>query len=951
MIDYSKGIVRPILAITLILLVFTGCSSFSPSSVPSSQAEREGSLLPFDSEVSRGTLENGLTYYLRENNRPENRIVLRLVVDAGSVLEREDERGVAHFVEHMAFNGTKDFPGQQIVEFLESVGMQFGPEINAFTSFDETVYMLNLPADDPELLEKGLHVLSEWAFGIVFDPQEVEKERGVIIEEWRLGRGASGRLRDHYFPVLLEGSLYAERLPVGVPEIIRNVSPRELESFYRRWYQPQSMALIVSGPVDKERVVSLIEERFSTPGATKTADRPDLGIPDGKTARAIVAVDSEASRASVSIYHHNPLLPLITEKDYRKHLVVRLYGSMLNRRLELLTRKSDPPFINAGAGLTSITRNSSSYVLAASVDDKEVEKGIRALLSELRRVQQHGFTKEEFERAVERLLSSYRQGWEERNTTDSFRYAQELTSHFLSAEAVPGIDFEYEFAKQTLPEITPSEIESLSAQLIHQRAPVIVVTGPGSDPAAYPDESKLLSIYEEITGSDMEPYREESGRRVLMDAIPEKGSIVNRSPVLISGERLGETLHLSNGSRLWLKRTDFRSNQILFFAATPGGVSLAEDDRYVSALLSAALSAQGGLGDLSLTALQNVLSGKNVQLSPLMENYYFILQGSSGSEELETLLQLAYLYSTAPRYDEEASTAYLQRLSTALQNRELDPEVRFRDAVMKMMWDDHLRSRPLNSKVAREEADPEKAFRFYTEVPKAGPASDLIMIGNIPEDDELFPLVERYLASIPSVQESSWIDRGMSLSPESEDLLMKEAVGDQARVELHFSGNFEPGKQFRTKMDLMRELYNIRLREELREEEGGTYGVGVGVSLIYRPEPQYLFSISFGASPERSQDLADQAMEIVNRYRSEEFSGPVMERGKQILTASLDERSRQNSFWLSRFAAAARGEAALEPLEAEKRRIMETEASAIRDFAAELIDPGTVKRAVLLPRE
>lgn len=922
-------------------------------------APREDTLSPqlgLDPAVVSGTLENGLTYYIRPNSEPENRIVLRLAVDAGSVFERDDQKGLAHFVEHMAFNGTKDFPGQKIVDFLESVGMKFGPEINASTSSDETVFTLSVPANDLSVVNQGIHVLREWATNISFDPEEVEKEKGVILEEWRLGRGAGGRLRDRYFPVLLQGSLYADRLAIGDPDIVRHASSGALREFYHTWYQPEAMAVVVVGDIDPAKAQEMIHTWFDPIPASQDPHRGDakrvaISSPDSTHARAVVALDPEAPGTRVSLYYLAPSRALRTEHDYRQLIGLDLFSIMLNDRLEERTREGNPPFIYGYSGLIPINRKSRAFVLTTRVDEGASVGGLEALLYEAGRASSLGFSTGELEKAKESLLRSYQKAWDERTTTDSARYADELVTLFLDGDAAPGIDRELELVKRLLPEMSQEEVQRLPSRLFSLDTPVVVLTGPEKDGLSYPDEDELLHLVSKVKDTDFQAYVPAEDPDSLLSNEPVPGSILKKEP-LHSGSSLPVSkISLSNGSQVWVMRTDYKSDQILFGAISPGGASLADDENYVSAILAPSLVSQGGIGEYDLSALRNFLAGKALQLNASLDDRFFILSGTCGVKELEPLFQLAYLSVVDPRYDDAAAKAYVQRLSAALKNRESDPETQFNDQVLKMLYDDHPRSRPLTSKRVEEEASVQEAFDFYDSIHKGGAGTVWILVGNLPEDEELEPLVTRYLAALPTGNPTAPVDRGMQFSEKKSTVRSFDGIGQKAQVKLFFSGGFDGSRRTAVGMRLLKELYTILLRDELRENEGGTYGVSIGTNFRYAPEAQYLFSISFGCDPERSQKLKEKAEEILMKYRTTPFPSEALVRAKQIIRAGLEESDRQNGYWFSALVQEATGGPAAEPVNETDQLVDRFDNKSLVDLAETILRPEHRMEAVLLPKD
>jgi zinc protease len=445
-----------------------------------------------DPQVTVGRLGNGLTYYIRVNLKPEKRAELRLVVNAGSVLESEAQRGLAHFVEHMGFNGTRNFQKQELVNFLESIGMRFGPEINAYTSTDETVYMLTIPTDTAAIVERAFDILEDWAQHMSFDSVEIEKERGVVIEEWRLGRGAEARMRDEQVPIILKGSRYAERLPIGRKEILESFPQDTLRAFYDTWYRPDLMAVVAVGDLDSPTIESLIKKDFSAiPSRRPELIRPEYPVPDHKEPLFAIATDPEATSSRVAIYFTHAVQPEQTVGDYRRLLVERLYSGMLNNRLNELTKQTDPPFLAGFSAQGRFVRTKEIYVLGAVVKNNGIERGLEALLTESARIRQHGFTETEFEREKKSMLRGIERAYQERDKTESARFAGEYVENFLTGEPFPGIQAEYDLHRALLPSIALEDVNRLAGKLITEENRVIAVNAPDKPDVQVPTAKEL----------------------------------------------------------------------------------------------------------------------------------------------------------------------------------------------------------------------------------------------------------------------------------------------------------------------------------------------------------------------------------------------------------------------------------------------------------------------------
>lgn len=859
-----------------------------------------GDTLPLDPNVRVGILDNGLRYYVRANGRPEKRAELRLAVNAGSILETDSQRGLAHFVEHMAFNGTENFAKQELVAYLESIGMRFGADLNAYTSFDETVYMLTVPTDSGDFLERGILILEDWAQNQVFDPVEVEKERGVVIEEWRQGQGASERMRAKMFPVLLKGSRYAERLPIGERTVLESFDPAELRAYYDQWYRPDQMAVIAVGEFDAAAVERLIRERFATLEGEAT-ERPLYSVPDHDETLASIVTDAEALNSSVTVYHKLPVRDERTVSDYRRSLVEQLYNAILNERLSELAQKPDAPYLGASSGNGNLLRTSAVYLIGAGVADGGIERGLEAVLTEAERVARHGFTASELERAKTNMIRSYEMAYEEREKTNSATYAAEYTRAFLEREPIPGITFEYRIAQQFLPGITLEEVNGLSDEWMSERNRVVVAQAPEKADVTVPPEDALLAVFDAVKRKPIEPYED----------IVAAGTLVPRPPT--PGTIVAETRHddidtiewtLSNGVRVFLKRTDFKDDELLFSASSPGGLSLAPDTQIVSALLATSAVAAGGVGEMTLVELQKALTGKAASVQPSISESAQGLSGSASPRDARTLFELIYLYVTAPREDPNAFQALRARFQAQVANRSASPEAVFSDTLQMTMSQYHPRM-PLITSDRLDEWRLEESIAFYRE--RFADASDFTFafVGNF-DADSLRPLVLEFLGGLPSTQRAdSSRDSGVRPPSGVVEKVVRKGIEPKSRTSIIFTGPFEYSRETRHVIGSLRDALEIELRDILREDLGGTYGVEVGQSTARDPWERYSFTIGFGAAPDRIEELAAAVFAHIEKVQAEGVSAETLAKIKEAQRRAHEGRLEQNAYWTAQLMYAA----------------------------------------------
>jgi zinc protease len=861
------------------------------------------SRLPVDPAVTVGTLPNGLRYYIRENPEPQARAELRLVVKAGSVLEDDDQQGLAHFVEHMAFNGTEHFEKQELVDYLEGIGMRFGPELNAYTSFDETVYMLTVPTDSAELVATAFQILEDWAHGLAFDHEEIDKERGVIVEEWRQGRGASARIRDQQFPVLFQGSRYAERLPIGKPEIVESFDYATLERFYHDWYRPDLMAVIAVGDFEKATIEELIRQHFAgIPMPDDARQRPTYPVPEHEQTLLSIATDPEATFNSVAVYWKRPTREAGTLGAYRQSIVEALYNRMLNFRLFELTQQADPPFIGAGSSEGRLIGPEEAYVLAAGVREDGHERALETLLTEAQRVERYGFTETELEREKRELLRFLQQAYDERAKTESSRHAAEYSRAFLYDEPIPGIAYEYETHQRLLPGIELAEVNRLAREWITDRNRVILVDGPEKEGVELPSEADLLAAFAAVDSAGIEAYVDAASEAPLVPNIPEPAEIIEREEI----EELGvQRWTLANGVRVILKPTDFKDDEILSSAWSPGGASLASDSDYVAATTASTVIGFSGVGEFSLIDLQKKLSGKAVRVSPSIGSLFEAIGGNASPSDVETMFQLIYLYFTAPRRDSAAYESIKSRMQAFLANRNADPGSAFYDTLSVTLAQHHFRERPPTTELY-DEMDLDASYEFYRD--RFADAGDFlfVFVGNF-EPEGLKPLIQTYLGGLPSTgREETWRDEGIRYPTGVIEKTVYKGIEPKSQTRIVFTGPFEWTRENRYAIRALGDVLRIRLREVLREDMGGTYGVSVGGSGSRDPVPDYRFSIGFGTAPERLEELVDAVFLEIDSLQTVGPSQEDIDKVKEQQRREYETELRENDFWLGQLVAAER---------------------------------------------
>jgi zinc protease len=879
--------------IFLVLIISISCvSGVFPQAFDYSQK------IPVDPAIRIGKLPNGLTYYIKRNLKPEKRLEIRLAVNAGSILEDTDQLGLAHFTEHMAFNGTRHFAKNELVSYLQSIGIKFGAEINAYTSFDETVYMLLLPTDNETYINKGLEVLKDWARFITFDSTEIEKERGVVIEEWRLGRGADQRMEDKYLPVLFHDSRYAVRLPIGTKETLEKFPRSAITRFYNDWYRTDMMAIVAVGDIDPEKFEKKIKEKFTDlPLNPNPRIRKTYQVPDHKETLVCVASDKEAPMTSLSVFYKANKKHEITLGNFREYAKKQLYFAMFNQRVSELTRTANPPFINAYSYYGKIgAREKEAYVSSALVSDTGVFTGLTALIQENEKARQFGFTQTELDRAKMSLKNTYEQIYNERDKTESENYAAEYIRNFLTGEPIPGIEFEYEFMKKYLPEVKLQDINELAGKLIIDSNRVVVVTAPEKAGLKVPDEKEVWSELNSISNKELHAYTDNLTDSKLLDQKPEPGKIVSSN----SFSEIGvTTLTLSNGVKVILKPTDFKNDEVVLSAISSGGHSLYNDTDHFSADFADQIITECGLGKYSATDLQKLLSVKTVGVSPYINLYSEGIKGNCAPKDMETMFQLILMYFTQPRIDTVAYLSFKSRIKGYLKNLESDPQLYYKDQLIRLMTQNHPRGGGIPKESDIDKINLGRVFSIYND--RFADAGDFTftIVGNF-KIDSIKNLIECYLGSLPAVKRNeNWKD--LNIRPPKGNLVKNIYRGTDPKsfVVMVFTDTATYNSHDAFLLKEFSEYLDIRLIEVLREEKSGVYGVGAFAALNRIPCGQYKISIEFPCSPENVDSLTNTAYSIAEKVKEEGILKKNLKKVKETETRELELNLKINSFWLS----------------------------------------------------
>ncbi len=936
------------LALTLV------AATVAAQQIPRSELPPEAFTLPLDAEIPSepriitGAFANGLRYYIRESDEPANRAELRFVVNAGSVLETEAQLGLAHFLEHMAFNGSVHFAKQQLLGYMQSIGMQIGAGVNAHTSFDETVYELEVPTENPIHMETAFQIMQDWATGLTLDPVEVELERGVVIEEWRQSQGAQTRIMDAQLPVIMKDSRYAIRSPIGTPDNLRTFDIEALRSFYRDWYRPDLIGVIAAGDFDATVVEALMRKYFEAiPAPANPKVRTVFTMPEHAETEFVITTDPEVPVIQLAVMYKKPAYEDWTVGRYRQWMVEQLFDSILNTRLQEITRQSASPFLDAGSGSDSPVRPLSTYTLFASVAENGIPRALEALLLEAERVALFGFSAAELERHKVARMRFWDQQYNDRENRNSTSHAEELIRAYLIGEVTPGAAWEYALNARFLPEITLEEINQFARGWLGPANRVVAITAPEQPGLTMPTREELRAVVASVSGTELTAREETVSEDDLLPVIPQ-GSPVVSTQTLAGG--LTEWV-LENGVKVILKPTGFRQDEILFAGFSEGGTSLASDEDFVAASTAVAIIANGGAGSFNGVELQRKLTGTLVGVAPYITEFEEGLRGGGSPADLETLLQLIYLRMTAPRADAVAFDVYQTQFRSVLQNRSADPTVVFEDAFGRLLFQNHPRRQP-PTPVTIDQADLAKSLRFYQE--RFGDASGFtfIFVGNI-DPARMQPLVETYLGGLPaSGKQESWRDVGVRFPTGLVEETVRRGLEPQAQTRIAFLGNFNiRDNHARARLGAVVQVLQGRLNGVMREQLGGTYGVDVTPQMNSQPIETAGVIVTFGSAPERVDELTAALFAEIEGFKELGPTAAEMQDIRTYFQRTQETNIEQNGFWLQQLVQAAGMK--IEPL---ARDILEQQfvidsltSEAVRDTARQLLDPANHIRLTLLP--
>ncbi len=908
--------------------------------------------IPIDAKIRTGKLPNGLTYYLYKNNLPEKRAELRLVLKAGSLFETDEEQGLAHFTEHLCFNGTKRFPKDSLIKFIESAGMKFGAHLNASTGFEETIYQLSLPTDKPETLEKGLKVLEDWSHQVSFESIEIEKERGVVISEQRDRLGAGERMRKQWFPILYKDSRYVERLPIGQLSVLENFKPETLRQFYQKWYRPNLMAICVVGDIDLEETEQKIKMQFSL--LQNPSDAPaykQYGIPDHNGLRVVIASDEEATQSSISLYYKLPHEPIATGNDYYRQLNQSMFNMMMNSRFGDIILKGNAPFTYASSARSNWENDKDAFVSSVGMKETETLQALNAVLTENQRVRQYGFSKEELQRAKTNFLSAVERTYKERDKVYSRGIINQLVHLFTNNSPFPDADFNYQICKKYLAETNLDDINQLAKQWITARGDnaTLILMMPKKEGLTPPNEADLRQVFEEVASAKIEPWKEEAVSSFLMEKSPDEGEIRK--------EKYNKTYDytewkLSNGIKVLWKATDFRNDQVLFSAFSEGGYAMypvSDDD---NGAFAATIIGSSGVADFDQLALKRILSGKNFSLSPYISERNEGFRGSFINKDAEIFFQMLYLLCTAPRKDESLANTILQQRKISITNRSKSPESNFRDSINTFYFGNNPRRKP--SQVADlEKVSLDRMFEIYKDRFANMGDFTFVFVGNI-EPNSFRDFVKTYLASLPTIgrkEKESDPDVHENIQPVAKTVYAGKEL--RVLVEMRYNALGRTKKDVPLQLAALNDVIEKRLREVLREEKGATYNVGVSAYTDDFPkgEEKTVLNISFSCAPDKMQEMISATEAELKNIAQNGVNPQDLLNVQENYIRSRETSKKENSFWLGALSAAAEDRRSMKRMTSYEARVKKLSPKTLQQLLQKILAKGIKMQFVLMPKD
>lgn len=859
--------------------------------------------VPVDPKVRMGKLDNGLTYYIRQNNYPEGQANFYIAQKVGSVLEEDNQRGLAHFLEHMCFNGTEKFPGNGVIKYLEGIGVKFGADLNAYTSIDETVYNIdNVPVSVAGAIDSCLWILHDWAGALLLEGDDIDKERGVIHEEWRQRNNAQQRMLEQLLPTLYPGgNRYGHRMPIGTMEVVDNFPYQALRDYYEKWYRPDLQGIVVVGDVNVDEVEAKIKSIFADLTMPENlAERVYYPVADNKEPIIALAKDKEQQYGIVYIFNKHEAIPAEV-KSSMQYLIIdygkAMFASMMGSRMGELAMQPDAPFVEGFVNDEDYFLSKTKGAVSGAIIPKEgqMKEATALLYREMLRARRHGFTESEYVRARAEYLTNLESAYNERAKVKSRSYCQQYVRHFIDNEPIPGIENEYALMNQLAPNLPVDLVNQLIQGLMSDSNLVVMAMLPEKEGMTYPTEAEVAQLLTAVAAEDITAYVDKVSDEPLIAQEPEGGKVVKTKEAKYGYKQLT----LSNGATVYLKSTDFKADQILMSVVSKGGTALYDAGEAINLSQVTDVIENNGIGSFNTTDLQKVLAGKKAGVAPYISLNMEGMNGNSTPKDFETLMQLTYLQFTAPRLDDEAFASYKSKMKAMLENQELDPQSALGDTLTKVLYNNHPRA--INMKAADvEKIDDKRILEIYKE--RFANAADFVFIftGAIDEATAL-PLIEKYIGGLPSGgKKEKYVDAKLDIQKgEHKNVFEKQMATPSATVYLVFSGKVKHNLKNNLMMSLTKQILDIIYTEEIREKEGGTYGVGTSGTITKVPKESARLLIMFQTDPDKRDHLTKMAVDLLDKFAEEGPRQKDLDKVREYMLKKYAENQKENAYWAS----------------------------------------------------
>ena len=888
---------------SLLAVAFVLCAGFQQAV----EQQMQFPPLPVDKNVRIGQLDNGLTYYIRHNKLPENRAEFYIAQKVGSILEEPQQRGLAHFLEHMAFNGTKNFPGDDkglgVIPWCETVGIKFGTNLNAYTSIDETVYNIsNAPIDRTGVLDSCLLILHDWSNYILLKDDEIDKERGVIREEWRSRNSGMLRVYTDLLPTIYQGDKYADCMPIGSIDVINNFPYKDIRDYYHKWYRPDLQGIVIVGDIDVDTVEAKLKAVFAdVQKPVNPAERTYYPVTDNKEPIVAIGTDKEVDDPSIEIYFKQDATP-DSEKNNVGYLasqyMTSMISSMLNARLSELVQSANPPFTRASSYYSDffVAKTKEAFALSASSKADGIETALKTLLQETERARRFGFTESEYARARANYLQSLESAYNEREKTKHGSYVREYVQNFLNGEPIPGIEAEYAMMNQLAPNIPLQAMNMVMQQLVPDSNQVVIIAGPAKEGLKYPTKEEVINLLKGMKDLDLQAYVDKVSDEPLMKEAPKGGKIISEK----EGDIYGSTkLVLSNGVTVYVKKTDFKADEIRMKGTSLGGKSIFPDKDALNFAVMDNVIAVGGLGNFSQVDLTKVLAGKKVSvnagLGATTENVF----GTCSPKDFETMMQLTYLTFTAPRKDAEAFESFKNRMKAQLESAQANPLSSINDSLQKAMYNNHPRVVMMKPEMV-DQIDYDRILEMYNDRFKDASDFTFYFVGNI-DLETAKPLIAEYLGALPAInRKETFKDTKMSIRKGVyKNEYAKEQQTPTATIVFLYSGKAPYTLKNDILLSFATQVLDMVYTEEVREKEGGTYGVNCFGDLQKYPKEQLLLQIVFQTDPAKKDKLAGIVVDELKKLAAEGPSDVHLQKVKEYMLKKYADNQKENGYWMN----------------------------------------------------